>query len=84
MEKSNLLKLINKHDKGINSESQVKSVFPIGDDIKVSYSPRSTQINCTLHDIYKELSDQKYDKYTFGVKQIKVSTSGVINIKWEC
>ena len=50
MEKSNLLKLINKHDK----------------------------------DIYKELSDKKYDKYTFGVKQIKVSASGVINIKWEC
>ena len=48
MEKSNLLKLINKHDKGINSESQVKSVFTIGDDIKVSYSPRGTQINCTL------------------------------------
>ena len=83
MEKNNLLKLINKHDKGIYSESQVKSIFPIGDDIKVSYSPRGTQINCTLHDIYKELSDRKYDKYTF-VKQIKASASGVINIKWEC
>ena len=52
---------------------QVKSVFPIGDDIAKYHVHRGVlKIKLyTLHDIYKELSQpKKYDKYTFG-KQIK-------------